>query len=298
MDPSHVIGYLGWFGWVVGIVSGTLQIQTWRKDRKLGPAKEQLFEEALRDREGQYSEEQIKELTGLVRQLERVTRTEIPRQARRVFLQSQLEAIKDNVSAETKQHRKIAEELRKLDQEAGSIPSEISEVIDSEILTPAAERHNYQRRLYLVVIALLIATSVPQVSDFLLSGGKSLLGNQPQPFGSANFIDYLAGCAVATALMFTVPIRRILPIIERHRIITAAVGGVAVLVSALLVVIVAGNMNSEIIAEIKGTSSSEVSHIEEIDNLLALASVVVLAVGIRSTAILARGRVRLGRWAR
>jgi hypothetical protein len=297
MDPSHIVGYLGWLGWVVGIVSGTLQVQTWRKDRKLGPAKEQLFEEALRDREGQYSEKQIQELTGLMRQLESATRKEIPRQARRVFLQSQLEAITDNVSSETRQYRKIAEELRKLDQKAIGIPSEISKVVDSEILTPATERRNYQRRLYLIVIALLIGTSVPEVSKFLLAAGTSLLGNQPQPFGSGNFIDYLAGCAVATALAFTVPMRRILPIIEVHRAIAAAIGFLAILVSSLLVAIIAGNMNSEIIAEIKGTPA-EVVHFDDINNLLALVSAVLLAVGIRSITLATRGRFGLRRWAR
>jgi hypothetical protein len=71
---TGIVGALIWLGWLIGIVSGSLYISGWRRDRKIGPAKEQLFEEALRDRTGQYTEGQIQELTRLVGELEDKTK--------------------------------------------------------------------------------------------------------------------------------------------------------------------------------------------------------------------------------
>lgn len=109
---TGVVGALSWLGWLVGLISGGLHIYLWRRDRKIGPAKEQLFEEALRDREGQYNERQIQELTRLMRQLENKTKSDVPRQARRVFIQNQLDVVSDTIMSSVKQHAQLSSRTR------------------------------------------------------------------------------------------------------------------------------------------------------------------------------------------
>jgi hypothetical protein len=218
----HVaISFLGWLGWMVGIVSGTLHVQSWRKDRRLGPAKEQLFEEALRDRKGIYSEEQITELTKLVHDLERSSKTEIPRQARRVFLQSQLEEINDSVATNVKRHQALAEELRQLGEETKSIPQPLADVIDSSIVPPATFRRRQIRRLYFLAALILAGVVVPgpfnYVVDSVRSASESLLGSRFLIFGAENIIAYALGVAIGIFVAFSLPISRLSHAVRRHR---------------------------------------------------------------------------------
>ncbi|MEU8126718.1 hypothetical protein AB0B68_05865 [Micromonospora sp. NPDC049049] len=205
MKPAEVVGIFGWIGWVIGLGAGILQILAFNRDRRLGPAKEQLFEEALRDRKGKYSEEQILELTELVRMLERSARSEIPRQAKRVFLESQLEAIRDTVFTGVKQHQLIVEELNRLDGQSKEIPAQIAAVVETSIVPPAIERHRQQRRLYLVVVVLVVVALFPNAWDYLQEAAVDVLGDQPWPFGPQNTLDFFAGCAISVCIAFALP---------------------------------------------------------------------------------------------
>lgn len=137
--------------------------------------------------------------------MERSARSEIPRQARRVFLESQLEAVRDTILSGVRQHKLLDEELNRLDGESKQIPAQIAEVVETSIIPPAIERHRQQRRLYLVVVVLVVVALFPNAWDYLRETAVVALGEQPWPFGPRNTLDFLAGCVLSICVAFAVP---------------------------------------------------------------------------------------------
>ena len=239
---TGVVGALSWLGWLVGLISGGLHIYLWRRDRKIGPAKEQLFEEALRDREGQYNERQIQELTRLMRQLENKTKSDVPRQARRVFIQNQLDVVSDTIMSSVKQHAQLSRELEQLQGERATIPPQIAQMIESTIVPHSLERSRQQRRLSVLVAILLALVFFPQASSYVLFEMSRLMGDQPYPFGPTNTISYFVGLGVSTLIMFTVTGRRFGNVVRDKRVSAAFAAALLLLLWVASVVYIALNL--------------------------------------------------------
>jgi hypothetical protein len=165
-----------------------------------------------------YSEAQITELTSLVSRLQKSARRDIPRQARRIFVESQIEANRDSLLSAMKQHEILARELSRLSVESESIPADIASVVDSSIVAPAIERHRQVRRLYLVIIVLVVATLFPRILEYIHSVSRDVLGDQPRPFGAENTLDFFGGCIVAICLALVIPERWMRRVYLRRRI--------------------------------------------------------------------------------
>lgn len=280
MDPgTDLVSALGWLGWLIGVTSGSLHFYLWRRDRKIGPAKEQLFEEALRDRKGQYSESQIRELTKLVGQLENVTKREVPRQARRVFIQNQLDVLSDTVTSSVKQHAQLSQELEHLSGERATIPPEIAQVIESTIVPNSVERSRQQRRLSALVAILLALALFPRGTDYILFEINTLLGDQPYPFGPTNAISYLIGLVVSVFIMFTITGRRFTNTVREHRVSAALASALFLFFWVVSIFYIGLNLAHPFD---KSTLDSDVL------NVLASISVVLFAVGIRVSQLLFR----------
>jgi hypothetical protein len=246
---KHFIAGLVWLGWGFGAVSFVLQFRSWRRERRIGPATEKLFEEALRDRQGQYSEVQIKELTELVGKLERAARTEVPRHARRVFLESQLEALNESVATGVRQHNAISAELSRLDAESNELPPEIVRAIDSSITPPAAERRRQVRRLYLLAILILAAITVPGpfgfVFDSIVGTSSQFLGADYLIFGSENIISYAIAMTIGMFITFSLPAGKLKSFVRRRRMAAGVVACLLALMGVGLVVYIAVVLNSD-----------------------------------------------------
>jgi len=105
---------LNWLGYVVGLVAGLLEFWRFRCDRRADAAYKQLLDEARRDRKAIYTEEQAAKLRDLAHALERSVRKEIPLQARRAFVESQIEATSDTILSSVRQYERLSGELHKL----------------------------------------------------------------------------------------------------------------------------------------------------------------------------------------
>ena len=55
-------GWFGVLGWIVGMVSGVIQIKSYREQKQLEEAYKDIFEQTKRKLKGSYTEKQIREL--------------------------------------------------------------------------------------------------------------------------------------------------------------------------------------------------------------------------------------------
>lgn len=280
MDPgASLIGPLGWVGWVIGVVSGLLQIYLWRRDRRIGPAKEQLFEEALRDREGQYSNAQIQDLKKVLRRLENATRTEVPRQARQVFIENQLETVSDSVSSGVKQYGQLSRELEQLTGCRPRIPAEIEQAIDSSIVSQSVERSRKVLRLYALGIFVLAALAFPGFMDSVVYLPLNLLPDGPYPFGLENTVYYLTGLVIASMVAFTITGPRMQAAIRRNPISAAILCALSLILWASGVVYI-----GIALASLRTEGAFHVT------GVISVGSVVLFGIGLRISALLMRER--------
>jgi hypothetical protein len=73
--------------------------------------------------------------------------------------------------------------------ESESIPADIASVVDSSIVAAAIERHRQVKRLYFVIIVLVVATLFPGILEYIHSVNRDVLGDQPRPFGAENTLN-------------------------------------------------------------------------------------------------------------
>lgn len=191
---------LGALGWVVGIVSGWLQFLSWRENRRLGPAKEHLFAEALRDFKGKYTEEQIAELTAIHADLDRRVKNEIPLQARREFLRSQRSAIANSMSDLYQQYQAVDTELQTLTSEEQAPADPIRLAIADQITSPVVRRERRRRRLLVVAFSLALLTQVSSAWEYIT---QILYQITPHTvFGRDNLLSYVVAALVVIALAY------------------------------------------------------------------------------------------------
>jgi hypothetical protein len=67
----QIVGWsLGAIGWVFGIVSGVLQVKGYQQQQRLDGAYQAILEQAQRDWRAKYTEEQVRDLTNQIVQLQ------------------------------------------------------------------------------------------------------------------------------------------------------------------------------------------------------------------------------------
>ena len=190
---------------------GLVEIYRWRREGRFGPAKEQLFEEALQDRKGQFTKAQIQELTKVVGRLERATREEIPRQARVAFMESQLHDVTSALSDGVRQHQQLSRELKKLTGMATTIPSELSEAIRSTIKPQGRGRLMRRRILVAIIASVLLLALFPTASEFVRSLAESVFAEyygDDDYFTPRRTVSFLGAVVAGTLLVVTLAGRR------------------------------------------------------------------------------------------
>lgn len=167
---TQIIGWtLGATGWVVGIVAAIVQFKSFANQKKLEKSYENILEQAKRDWEGKYTEEQIRDLAerlaGLQKQIER----DIPKQARRVFVKDQIETISDNMAELYARRIKLTAELSDR-SELPALPADLRNAIETIIEPEYRERRRKQlliQWLLLTVLTLLFFVNYTFLIDTL-----------------------------------------------------------------------------------------------------------------------------------
>lgn len=158
---------LGWsfgiIGWIIGIFSGYLQVKGYYEQQTDREPFQYLFEQVQRDWRGQYTEQQIAELTAQFKLLEEQIRIQIPREARRVFLEDQKATIASTIASLYEQYETTNKNL-----DSSSDQSKLAPAIQSAIeqhIKPSyvrqQEQQNFIYRLMFIILVLLLLPISP-----------------------------------------------------------------------------------------------------------------------------------------
>lgn len=169
--PSvQIVGWtLGALGWVVGLVSGVIQVKGYSKQRNFEGAYQTLLEDAQRDWRARYTEEQVRDLTEQFDHLQSKIANDVPRQAKRVFLEDQLDALNETIGQSYERYAKLASQLRS--QTGGSVddlPAAIKHSIEEAILPSYLVRQRRQTLLYWLTAGIFLLSFMPIVVWLLL----------------------------------------------------------------------------------------------------------------------------------
>ena len=151
----------GAIGWVIGLVSGLVQLKSYKDQKKLEKGYISVLEQAKRDWEGKYTEEEIKKLAHELARLQTNIQKDVPNQARKVFLEDQRVTLLDNIGEMYTRYQQISGELEKK-EDSDILPNNIKEAIEYSILPSYVLKQRQQRMvsiLILLILGLLVLTN-------------------------------------------------------------------------------------------------------------------------------------------
>ena len=150
-DPFWLLGAIGW---VVGIISGYLQVKSYQDQRKFQHGHQAILEQAERDWEGKFTQEQINSMKQELRRLEESINLDIPRKARLVFLEDQLATLRDELARNYSRYNELVAEVGNVDK---SLPDQIQRTIETSIMPSYIVAKRESRQVYwLLVIAVFL----------------------------------------------------------------------------------------------------------------------------------------------
>lgn len=154
-DPFvQLVGWtLGAVGWVVGVVSGVMQVRSYFQQQRLEGAYRTLFEQAQRDWEARYTEEQVRDLTSQIEQLQSKITKDVPKEAKRVFLEDQLHALNETIGQSYERYADLSRQLGERDA-TSELPLSIRQSIEVAIMPSYLERQRRQHSLYWLTAAI------------------------------------------------------------------------------------------------------------------------------------------------
>lgn len=163
-DPTvQLVGWtLGAVGWIVGIVSGFMQVKSYFQQQRMEGAYRTLLEQAQRDWKARYTEEQVRDLTNQIEQLQVKIAKDVPNEARRVFLEDQLHALNEAIGQSYERYVDLSKQLSERDT-ASDLPLPIKKSIEAAILPPYLARQRRQRSLYLLTALIFLLSLMPLV---------------------------------------------------------------------------------------------------------------------------------------
>jgi hypothetical protein len=161
-DPT--VQFIGWtfgaIGWVVGFVSGLVQVKSYLQQRRLEGAYQNILEQARRDWEGRYSEEQIQELARQAALLQSRIADDVPNEARRVFLEEQRHSLAQTIGQSYGRYTDLSRQLAE-PATAAELPAEIKRSIEAAIMPAYLGERRRQRVAYWLTAAAFAASLVP-----------------------------------------------------------------------------------------------------------------------------------------
>lgn len=181
-DPFWLLGA---FGWIVGIISGFLQVKSYIDQKKYENAHKIILDQIERDWKGKYTQEQIDSMVKEVKRLEESINRDVPKKARRVFLEDQLSALTENMAQGYTRYNEILVELKPNSQ---ALPERVQRVIEKEIMPIYLEKQRQQRSILLtggITVTLFFFVNLRQIFLAYKFGidGLSYSKGASYPFG-------------------------------------------------------------------------------------------------------------------
>ena len=154
----QIVGWtLGGIGWIIGIVSGLIQLRSYYEQKRLEKGYVSILEQAKRDWEGRYTEEQVNSLTQELTRLQEAIHRDVPQQAKQVFLEEQLQDISGDIGRLYSRYAQLSQGLSEQGA-SGVLPSSLREAIEETIMPNYLARQRQQRAIYRLLIVLLVLT--------------------------------------------------------------------------------------------------------------------------------------------
>lgn len=151
------VGWIfGVIGWIVGIIAGYIQFKSYSEQRALEAGYLAILEQAKTDWVGKYTEEQLAVLSEELTALEERIQRDIPKEARRLFLTSQLHDLRSNITQSYIDYERLSQELQ-LSEADNPLDAELKESIERSIMPEYVHRKDELRGLKrLIGIAVFI----------------------------------------------------------------------------------------------------------------------------------------------
>lgn len=126
LDLGRILGAVGW---VVGIVSGSMQILSWRASKRKDKAQSAVIETFLTDYDAKVSKEEGETLRERVEELRRQLAVGVPAQARTAALEAQQKQIVDLISRQYAELEGLSQDRAALVQTLGTLDPGVQELL-------------------------------------------------------------------------------------------------------------------------------------------------------------------------
>lgn len=264
---NPIVSLSGWgfglIGCIIGAISAIAQFRSMSSQKKLETAYKAILDQASLDWKGKFTEDQINELTTRFQLMKTQIQIDIPKFARKVVLENQIEELNKSIQSQYEQLNVIK---RKIDSDTSvdQLDPNIKRAIESEISPKHSPGLKSTRILTLVVIILLMFTLFPYLKNFIVDSVSRMfsvtLGVYPE------YISYyLAGSIIALCVLFMFTPIKIRNNVKEHKLKYFLAGLSLIFFWYLLLV--------EVIYEFIDLS-------ETVDNIASIISILPLTIGI------------------
>lgn len=226
---NPIISILGWglgsIGWIFGIVSAVATLRSYFGQKKMERAYISVLEQAKLDWEGKYTENQIKELSEQFNKLQKQIQNDIPKQARRVLLENQLNSLIDSITTLYQQYKLIRQQIDELSS-AKELDLPIKKAIEDEIMPNYLGHKRQQRGTQIMLMAIFILTIFPFFGELLIRNLYDFLYNSGLHIYSGDILAYVTGIIVSLVISFLFIPNKFVHMILRNKLkgaITSAI---------------------------------------------------------------------------
>jgi formylglycine-generating enzyme required for sulfatase activity len=154
---------LGAIGWIVGLAAAIVQFRSYIDQRRTQRGFEQLLSKATVDWQGQYTQEQITALQAELSHLQATINTDLPVQAKQIFLRDQMASLAANLADIYARYESLSAQLDASASAPSPLPASIRDAIESAIMPTYLIRQKRDNRIYslliLTIVLLVLFTS-------------------------------------------------------------------------------------------------------------------------------------------
>ncbi len=149
---------------LIGVIGIVYTIMSYKAQKKTEHAYEYILKEAEKEWKGQHTQEEIEVLKQKLKELVTQINIDIPNKAQITLLEFKEETLRNELTSIYSEHKKVMEELKRLN----SITKNLSPEIDSYIKQELNRKISYKtaNQKFLLAITLTIMLSIPGVYDF------------------------------------------------------------------------------------------------------------------------------------
>ena len=232
-----IVNTLGAIGWIVGLASGWLTWKSYRDQKKLESSYHYILEKAEREWEGTYTKQQIKELKAQFQKLELQIRQEVPKEAKRVFLEEQRDALVSSMGESYQNYLAVSNELQ--NSSSGPLHPTLRSAIETRIMPAYVQRQRQQRTLYVLVLGIFLLNLFPFITEYLIRALFSLSIPVLNSFvPTSQLVAYLSGFVLTLFVALSYSDNRAAQLIRKSVFASRALAMILVLLWVVCVVFV------------------------------------------------------------